>query len=497
MASGFDPYHKWLSIPPKEQPPNHYRLLGLGLFEDDPDVISAAADRQMAHVQTYKNGPHSGESQKLLNEIAAAKLCLLKAPKRATYDAELRQRLAERPVQTPSLAPSFASASAQAAPVNAAARSTASAAAVAGRPITSPLPPPPIAVPPPIDDLDNSGEPLSAVGPKTVLAAGSALILLLIVAIVIVLKSGSNSGSSSPDTRPRPGDGNMADGTSQSSTTDGPVTSTVPIPVDPAVSSTTPPAASPSKAEENSSIGTSITTTTEPASANRVATAADPTKRPDSPPILPAPAPASDPTTVAKQPTTASMTTPTADNSTPKKLLVPDAMAIAVAEPRFSEMFAGTQPEAILEQSKPLTDGPLAYVALTKALDTATSSGNVVLVGRIVDELSRRFTIEAVPLRAKLYADLRKHVTAISDWHALGEAALASIDEAAAANRADLALPMAETSLLAARKSGDLELIRKVTLRVIELQDDGTGSPKAKAVKRPSSASKEQESAGT
>jgi hypothetical protein len=28
-----DPYDEWLGIPPKDQPPNHYRLLGLELFE--------------------------------------------------------------------------------------------------------------------------------------------------------------------------------------------------------------------------------------------------------------------------------------------------------------------------------------------------------------------------------------------------------------------------------------------------------------------------------
>ena len=88
---GFDPYHKWLSIPVEEQPPNHYRLLGLSLFEHDPDVIHSAADRQMAHVQTYKTGPHSEFSQQLLNEIAIAKLCLLDPQKRTDYDATLRQ----------------------------------------------------------------------------------------------------------------------------------------------------------------------------------------------------------------------------------------------------------------------------------------------------------------------------------------------------------------------------------------------------------------------
>ena len=41
MPRGFDPYHVWLGIPPEEQPPHHYRLLSVPLFEDNPDVIEA------------------------------------------------------------------------------------------------------------------------------------------------------------------------------------------------------------------------------------------------------------------------------------------------------------------------------------------------------------------------------------------------------------------------------------------------------------------------
>ena len=37
MTPEFDPDHKWLGIPPKDQPPNHYRLLGLDLFESDQE----------------------------------------------------------------------------------------------------------------------------------------------------------------------------------------------------------------------------------------------------------------------------------------------------------------------------------------------------------------------------------------------------------------------------------------------------------------------------
>src|SRR5919106_1106352 len=90
MQPAFDPYYRWLGISPEEQPPNHYRLLGLRLFEADADVIETAADRQMRHVHTFKNGPHSALSQSLLNEIAAARLCLLTPPRKADYDASLR-----------------------------------------------------------------------------------------------------------------------------------------------------------------------------------------------------------------------------------------------------------------------------------------------------------------------------------------------------------------------------------------------------------------------
>ena len=94
MDDTFDPYLKWLGIRSAERPPNHYALLGLSLFEDDPEVVSNAADRQMSHVRTYQVGPHSHWSQRLLNELAAAKLCLLRADRKATYDAQLGEQFA-------------------------------------------------------------------------------------------------------------------------------------------------------------------------------------------------------------------------------------------------------------------------------------------------------------------------------------------------------------------------------------------------------------------
>jgi hypothetical protein len=93
MPQGFDPYHRWLGIPPEHQPPDYYRLLGLQLFEPQPDVIENAADRQMAYLRTFQTGPHAALSQELLNEVAAAKVCLLNPAKKAAYDRQLQSRL--------------------------------------------------------------------------------------------------------------------------------------------------------------------------------------------------------------------------------------------------------------------------------------------------------------------------------------------------------------------------------------------------------------------
>lgn len=93
MSNAFDPYYTWLGISPAEQPPNHYRLLGIALYENNPDVISNAADRQMAHIRTFQSGKHSKESQKLLNELSAARVVLLNPASRAMYDTQLRSAM--------------------------------------------------------------------------------------------------------------------------------------------------------------------------------------------------------------------------------------------------------------------------------------------------------------------------------------------------------------------------------------------------------------------
>ena len=100
MSDGFDAHYQWLGIPPKDQPPHHYRLLGIAVFEDDADVIENAADRQMIHLRSFQAGKNAEQCQRLLNEVAAARIALLDPDRRAAYDQSLQAQL-----QSPALPP--------------------------------------------------------------------------------------------------------------------------------------------------------------------------------------------------------------------------------------------------------------------------------------------------------------------------------------------------------------------------------------------------------
>ncbi|QDU26519.1 Serine/threonine-protein kinase PknH [Anatilimnocola aggregata] len=90
MTTTFDPYYKWLSIPPEEQPANFYRLLGLKELEGDVDVINSAADRQMMHVRSFAGGPNGVIAQRVLNELSSARVMLSDPPRKKAYDAMLK-----------------------------------------------------------------------------------------------------------------------------------------------------------------------------------------------------------------------------------------------------------------------------------------------------------------------------------------------------------------------------------------------------------------------
>ncbi|NOZ19666.1 MAG: hypothetical protein GXP25_01115 [Planctomycetes bacterium] len=83
-------YQEWLDIPPDQQPPNHYQLLGVQQFEPNTETIEKAARARAALLKTYEIGKYSAQSQVLLTEVARARADLLNPKRKVEYDRRLR-----------------------------------------------------------------------------------------------------------------------------------------------------------------------------------------------------------------------------------------------------------------------------------------------------------------------------------------------------------------------------------------------------------------------
>jgi antitoxin component YwqK of YwqJK toxin-antitoxin module len=97
MAGNFDVYGNWLGIPPKEQPPNFYRLLGIDLFESDPEVIAEAAEQRIQHIRDFQRGEYALLAQKLQKKIISVRDYLLDEGKKTEYDISLKLQLQHKP----------------------------------------------------------------------------------------------------------------------------------------------------------------------------------------------------------------------------------------------------------------------------------------------------------------------------------------------------------------------------------------------------------------
>lgn len=90
MAADFDAYRDLLDIRSAERPPNHYELLGIEVFESSTSVIDEGAGIRMALLQELGNSEHQEVSQQLLNDVSAARRCLLNEAQKIAYDEKLR-----------------------------------------------------------------------------------------------------------------------------------------------------------------------------------------------------------------------------------------------------------------------------------------------------------------------------------------------------------------------------------------------------------------------
>jgi len=96
MAKAIDVYREWLGIAETARPLNYYQLLRLKPFEDGVPRIRDHYRKLNARVRQYATGDYAEASQRLLNELAKAMLCLTDAQRKREYDASLgRQEAGE------------------------------------------------------------------------------------------------------------------------------------------------------------------------------------------------------------------------------------------------------------------------------------------------------------------------------------------------------------------------------------------------------------------
>lgn len=95
MVADIDVYKEWLGIPEGDRPPDHYTLLRLVMFEDDPEKIQNNYRKLNGHVRKFATGQYLKPSQDLLNELAKAMLCLTDAGSKLEYDTSLGRDTSE------------------------------------------------------------------------------------------------------------------------------------------------------------------------------------------------------------------------------------------------------------------------------------------------------------------------------------------------------------------------------------------------------------------
>ena len=412
MSGSFDAYHKWLGISPKDQPPHHYRLLAIDLFESDPEVISSAADQRMGHVRAFQTGKHSALSQQLLNEIAAARVCLLSPEKKAEYDRQLRGQLGiDRP------------------------RSERTGKPISAAPQPPELPPLPPAMPPldePVPPRFEAALPSRRLRRKGVpwqaLTAILVAAVILLGGLILLTTRGGPQQAAGPAPKPPP--------------------SIEPRPSEPPPT-TSKPSESPGTQNLPSLPGKEPEKTRKSAPEEAISS-----------PEPGRPGPGHDPA-VSKPPET-----------TPEQAPVPDAAAQAGAEARLQQTLASAPTAELLTAARAdQRPSDERFVLLKKARDVAVEEEDVDTALAATDEIIRRYEVDALETQVETFRMLRQSVTTPSVARALTEKGFALLDDAAAADNKDLALQVAEDAIAVAKKSDDNELFKQAVMRFVNLQE--------------------------
>ncbi len=438
VSQPFDPYLKWLGIAPKDQPPNHYRLLGINLFTDDPEVIQNSADREMAHVRTFQSGRYAELSQKLLNEIAAAKVCLLDPQKKEAYDRTLKAQSETAPKKLAKAKPLAAT-----------------------KPLTA-KPAEPISLQPAASNDENlHNVPINVATPagklsrtrrrtKVPIVAAVAIGVLLVVAVVIYAISTSNNGGEVAGRNDVASNANPpADEGRTDTPADDPSPHDAAATGDPPSDDRDPTEPAPPKPPESASAEDLAVEPHDPVSPQPPDEAPDESTDDHAPPIYES----------------------TAETDTRRAVPVGPALEKATATVREvfqSEANAAATPEAKSALAKKIieagvqtpNDAAVQFTLFRVGRDLAIAAGDVQTAIEAIDKTAASFQIDAAAIKIDTLLKTSTQLRDAQQYKAFDAAAHPLIGAATAADNFELALKLADASLVAARRTGEIEVIK-------------------------------------
>ena len=478
----FDPYYHWLGIPPREQPANHYRLLGLSMYEENHEVIAFAAERQMTHVRMFQAGPHSAASQKLLNELAAAELCLTTPARKSIYDKELwaALKLPTPTVITPAAEqPATTAVTPRPSPVNGNSSAT-------RRAWVADILPPAAIVPVAGTKSDASPAPSVNLGKQFKIGLIATCVIASTVLVWLTIQW-LNRGNS-PDKLPpgqvaqeTPGDQRLPAQVDPPPPTSDPGTGKIPAPF------LVPSEGGPSTTTTDHS------TPVEPPRTPEKTPAITGTDTNDKPPLksiagskietTPEVSPSREPKAEIPKPTNVATTKPD-EPAIPARLSPPTSLDQRRARELLEQVWAGqiqaaatpaaknALAEQLLKKMDELNAAPTErFVMLDQAQELAVAAGNLKLALSIVNLQTREFNVDSLAARAEAMQSIQGKVTLPESSREFVAAALDLSDEAFDAKNYSLAERMSDLSLATARKINNAELIKTLVSRKDLIQE--------------------------
>lgn len=97
MSATLSPYRDWLGIETPTATPNYYELLGVPPLETDSAKIGAAFQRQTQRLTPHLSGSEADVAQRLMGELAEARMTLLTPTAKRAYDQALASRYQAAP----------------------------------------------------------------------------------------------------------------------------------------------------------------------------------------------------------------------------------------------------------------------------------------------------------------------------------------------------------------------------------------------------------------